>query len=315
MTAAVQDAAQARAAQIEALRRLPRSALWVIATRLKTLSLSVAPVLAGTWIAAMTGTWRADVTICAIISAVAIQIGTNLWNDVADAAHGVDTDERLGPPRVTALGLLDAASVRRAAILAFVGAAATGLYLVYVGGAAILAVGLLSLLFGYLYSMGPWPMSRTPFGEILVIVFFGAVAVAGTAYLHTGVYDQRAATLGFILGLPAAAVLLLNNHRDRRTDARAGRRTLAILLGERGAASLYGLLLGLALVGTVWWLWPLCGLGLALVIPVAGFGVILARRMLRTPVSAELNFLLPRTALFQLLLIALAVMSPTMCGF
>lgn len=295
-----------QAAQIAALRRLPRPALWAIAARLKTLSLSVTPVLAGTWWAAASGPWRVSVLILAMISAVAIQIGTNLWNDAADAERGVDTAERLGPPRLTSLKLLDATAVRRGALAAFLISGLSGLYLALLGGWPILAIGLLSLLMGYLYSMGPWPLSMTPFGEILVVLFFGAVAVAGTAYLHTGAIDSRSIGLGAILGLPAAAVLLINNHRDRLTDERAGRRTLAILLGPAASRLLYGLLLLAAAVLGVWWSVPHSPAGWLPGMALAAVALSLAVRMWKTPVSAKLNSLIPKTAAFQIgLLLAL----------
>lgn len=314
MTAPVGTLSDGQRLQLEKLQRLPRLALWVIAARLKTLSLSVAPVVAGTLAAAHSGDWRADVLVCATISSVAIQIGTNLWNDAADAARGVDTHERLGPPRVTALGLLDARKVRHAAAAAFAVAAGTGLYLAAIGGMPILVLGLLSLAMGYLYSMGPWPLSMTPFGEVLVVAFFGIVAVAGTSYLHTGIVDLAAIRLGAVLGLPAAAVLLLNNHRDRRTDARAGRRTLAILAGERGSRILYAALLFGTVAGMGGWVMRPCGGSWWLLAGLAGWSAILAWQMAMTPVSAALNRLLPRTALFQLAAVALQFAADFSCG-
>lgn len=314
MTARAGSLSDSQRLQREKLQRLSRPALWVIAARLKTLSLSVAPVIAGTLVAARTGDWRADVLICALISSVAIQIGTNLWNDAADAARGVDTHERLGPPRVTALGLLDARTVRQAAMTAFAVAMGTGLYLASIGGTPIVVLGLLSLAMGYLYSMGPWPLSMTPFGEILVVVFFGIAAVAGTSYLHTGSLDMAAVRLGAVLGLPAAAVLLLNNHRDRRTDAEAGRRTLAILAGEHGCRILYAALLFGTVAGMGAWATRPCGVSWWPLAGLAAWSTILVWQMATTPVSAELNRLLPRTALFQLAAVALQFVADLSCG-
>ena len=308
----------AHAAQIDALRRLPRPLLWVIAARLKTLSLSLTPVMAGTWLAASKGAWRGDVLIAASLAAVAIQVGTNLWNDSADAARGVDTPERLGPPRVTALGLLSPVAVRIAAASAFLVAAVAGLYLTAIGGAVILAIGIASLAMGYLYSMGPVPLSMTPFGEALVIVFFGICAVAGTAYLHDPSFDLRAIELGAVLGLPAAAVLLINNHRDRRTDRLAGtwlagRRTLAILIGETGSRLLYsGFLFGTA-AGVALWLPALCGAALAGLAGLLGFAGLLSWQMLKTPVSSRLNRFLPLTALFQMAAVAVLALAAAAC--
>lgn len=301
------------AARIEALRRLPRPALWIIASRLKTLSLSLTPVAAGTWFAASKGQWRVDALIAAGLAAAAIQVGTNLWNDAADAARGVDTHERLGPPRVTALGLLPPAAVRAAATLSFLVAAVAGLYLAAIGGPVIIVLGLASLAMGYCYSMGPLPLSMTPFGELLVILFFGIGAVAGTAYLHSGILDMQAVELGAILGLPAAAVLLINNHRDRRTDAGAGRRTLAIMIGETASRLLYGGLLLAAAAGLMWWSGARCASGAAGFILLLAAAGLLSWRMARTPVSAALNRFLPLTALFQAAAIAVVALTRAAC--
>jgi len=313
MIATIPDMTAVPAAEVEALRRLPRAALWVIAARLKTLGLSVTPVLAGAWFASVHGKWSAGVLVAALVAAVAIQVGTNLWNDAADAARGVDTGERLGPPRVTALGLLDGGAVRRAAAAAFLIAAASGLWLVAIGGLPILAVGTLSLLLGYLYSMGPWPLSMTPFGEALVVLFFGTIAVSGTAFLQGTAPTAELLWLGTILGLPAAAVLLINNHRDRLTDARAGRRTLAIVLGESGSRLLYAALVGAATAGAIWWSARSCGAALYAFLPAVGLAFYLAWQVFAIPVSAALNRLLPWTALLQLLLLASLAAGRALC--
>ncbi|HHB80252.1 MAG TPA: 1,4-dihydroxy-2-naphthoate octaprenyltransferase, partial [Aliiroseovarius sp.] len=171
-----------------ALRRLsalPHPMLWVLAARLKTLSLSLVPVATGTWAAAMLlSRWSLGVMLAAMGAAALIQIGTNLWNDAADGVAGADGAARLGPARMTGLGLLDAGKVRLGATLAFAGAALLGLWLSLVGGPRIIGVGMVSLALGYAYSMGPRPLSHTPAGELLVVAFFGIVAVAGTVFLH-----------------------------------------------------------------------------------------------------------------------------------
>lgn len=278
------------------LAALPRPALWLIAARLKTVSLSQVPVLAGAWLAG--DGIRVDVMIMAMVASAAIQIGTNLWNDAADAARGVDGPDRLGPPRMTALGLLDAASVRRCAAASFGLAALTGLWLAGVGGWPIVAIGLMSLALGYFYSMGPRPLSGLPVGELLVIAFFGVVAVSGSGWLmNADPFAARSLLTGVMVGLPAAAVLMLNNHRDREQDARAGRRTLAILLGPTRsrlfyiAALLAALGCGVALNPTGWLAGP------------AALALGLGRAIWRWPVSRRLNRLLGLTAAFQALLL------------
>jgi 1,4-dihydroxy-2-naphthoate octaprenyltransferase len=215
---------------------------WVMAIRPRTLTIGISPVILGTTIA-----WRehgsVDVMIFAValLAAALIQAGTNLHNDAADA--GADAIARLGPPRVTALGLLSAESVRRAAYLAFALAMMAGLWLVLRGGWPILMIGLLSLAAGLAYSGGPRPLSHTPLGELFVVLFFGLAGTMGSYWLQAHALSPRVAVAGLVVGLPAAAVLLVNNTRDVLQDAAAGRRTLAMLLGRRRAAWLYAALL------------------------------------------------------------------------
>jgi 1,4-dihydroxy-2-naphthoate octaprenyltransferase len=238
-----------------------------------------------------------------MLAAAAIQIGTNLWNDAADAARGTDQPDRLGPPRMTALGLMDGAEVRRGALAAFGVAALAGLYLAGIGGWPIVAIGLVSLALGYLYSLGPYPLSGLPVGEILVIAFFGVVAVSGMAYLNgADPFDGRALVTGLIIGLPAAAVLMLNNHRDRVQDARAGRHTLALVLGPVASRLSYFAAL-LAAVGLAALLAPSLWL-----VPVLGMALWLGHAMWHWPISSRLNALLGQTGLFQgLLFVALVL--------
>jgi len=295
------------------LKRLPRPLLWALAARLKTLSLSLTPILAGSVLAAAQGHGRAGVLGAGLVAAAAIQIATNLWNDAADAENGTDLEGRFGPPRMTALGLLDAGAVRRGALAMALVAVLAGLWLVAVGGAVFLALGALSLALGYGYSLGPRPLAATPFGEILVVGFFGIVAVAGTAVLHGAPVTPGLIGHGVFLGLPAAAVLLVNNHRDRASDARSGRRTLAIALGGGGARLLYAALVLVAPVGLAL-LAPRCAGALLLQGLLLGGGVLLSWRMWTTPVSAALNRLLVQTALFQLGLFLALAASAFLCG-
>ena len=219
-------------------------AAWLAAIRPRTLGLSVSPVLLGTALAfAETGRVHAGVFLATLLAALLIQIGTNPHNDVADFLRGTDTPERLGPARATAQGWLSPQAVSRAAILAFALALVAGLFLAWVGGWPIVVLGLVSLAAGAAYSGGPWPLSSLPVGELFVFLFFGVVAVAGSHYLQTGYWSAAALLGGAILGLPAAAVLLVNNFRDRHGDARAGRRTLAILLPAPGSHRAYAVMM------------------------------------------------------------------------
>ena len=274
------------------------------AIRPQTLPLSLSPILAGSavgWVE--TGAVRPGVLVAAALSAAAIQIGTNLQNDAADCLNGTDQADRLGPVRVTERGWLSARQVLWAAHIAFALAVLCGLYLVALGGWPILTIGLLSVLAGYAYSSGPYPISRGPLGELFVVLFFGVIGVGGVAYLHSGQVSVHALLIGMIIGLPAAGVLLLNNIRDRRSDTLAGRRTLAILLGQRSAQWLFGGLLvgvaaGLSLVAMLGPPW--CGAALGLAGLPMGIGI--WRALASADGAEKYNVCLGRTAILQLIL-------------
>lgn len=220
-------------------------ALWWQAIRPKTLGMAISPVvlasaLAWTGSAPLT---HVEAPFVILFCAIAIQAGTNLFNDVADHLNSTDDEARLGPPRVTALGWALPHQVNSAGLSAFLAALLGGWYLMNIGGWAIYFLGLASLAAGYCYSRGPWPISRSPFGEVVVIAFFGIAAVCGTYYLLTGTVTDAAMLWGLAMGFPAAAVLLLNNVRDMHGDARTGRKTLAILVGVDKARAIYAALL------------------------------------------------------------------------
>ena len=285
---------------------LPRIAWYAI--RPRTLPLSLSPVLAGSavgWVEA--GSARPDITLAAALSTAALQIGTNLHNDAADTLNQTDSADRLGPIRVTERGWLTPRQVTLAAYATFALALLCGLYLVAIGGLPILALGLLSIAAGYAYSGGPFPISRGPLGELFVLAFFGLVAVGGVAYLHTGAVSVQALITGVVVGLPAAAVLLINNLRDREGDQRSGRRTLAILLGRNGSLWLYGGLLagvavgllGLAAFGPPW-------TGAALGLAALPLGVRTWRALAAADEAQVFNRCLARTGQFQLLLAVVA---------
>lgn len=213
-------------------------------TRPRTLSLALAPVLAGSalaWHGGFGPDWA--VLILTLLCAALIQGGTNLFNDAADAERGNDGPERAGPARLTGSGLATASAVKRAAWTVFLAALVIGLVLVWKGGWPIMVIGLAGLAAGWSYSRGPVPLSYTPWGELVVVVFFGIAAVLGSYILQGGTEPLSTLLPGVALGLPAAAVLLINNFRDGTVDQRAGRRTLALLLGARGSRWLNALLL------------------------------------------------------------------------
>jgi len=217
--------------------------IWWLAARPKTLPAAAAPVLAGTASAAARGHFDPIPFLAALLGALFIQIGTNLANDLFDFAKGADTAERLGPLRVTQAGLLTTRQVRRGMWTAFGGAALFGVVLIYYGGWPIAAIGLLSILAGIAYTGGPYPLGYHGLGEVFVFLFFGLAAVGGSYYVQVGVFDSSVLWTGAAIGSLAAAILVVNNLRDLATDAKAGKRTLAVRFGERAARIEYLILL------------------------------------------------------------------------
>jgi len=275
--------------------------IWWTAARPRTLTIAATPVLLGTALAWADGAPHAWLpALAALVCALLIQAGTNLHNDVADFERGDDTAERIGPLRVTAAGWARPPAVRRAAYGAFAIAFALGGYLVAVGGWPILAVGVAALAAGWAYSGGPRPISHTPLGELFVWVFFGVVAVMGSSWLQAQVLAWSSFLGGVALGALAAAVLMLNNYRDLAADARAGRRTLAAVLGPAGARRAYALLMMLPFVVPGWF--ALHGLGGALLALLAlPACVALVRRVAGSEPGPALNLLLAGTARAELL--------------
>lgn len=287
-----------------------RLSIWWQAIRPRTLTMAVVPVVVGATIAwAEVGYFKLIPVLAALIGSISIQIGTNLFNDATDGESGLDQPGRLGPARVTAKGWASAQEVKSAAKLAFAAAMVAGVVAIAYGGLPILIIGVASLIAGWAYSRGPAPISQGPFGEIFVLIFFGIVAVCGTHWLVALRPSLMALVAGVAVGLPAAAVLLVNNHRDRDGDAVSGRRTLAIRLGLSWSRRVYGLLIGVTVAVPV-----LFGLStgrywLALLLGAIPSAIQLMRAMAHEPVSQGLNQLLARTAAFQTLVGALLVCS------
>ena len=276
--------------------------VWWTAIRPRTLSIAATPVVLGSalaWAGGASPLW--PVLFATLACALLIQVGTNLHNDVADFERGTDRPDRVGPLRVTAAGWVQPGSVRMAARASFGLALLLGLYLVVEGGWPILLAGLASLVAGWSYSGGARPISHTAWGEVFVLVFFGLVAVAGSHWLQQGDALVDALLGGAIVGLPAAAVLLVNNFRDVETDLRSGRRTLAARLGDAGSQRAYAamVLLPLVLTGVLAWHGRPGVLLVALVLPYAWS---LLPRMKRSAGGAALNVLLGATARLGLML-------------
>lgn len=219
---------------------------WVLAARPRTLPVSIAPVLVGTGVAIAEGGARWLPAMAAGLGALLLQIGSNLANDVFDFEKGADTDERLGPPRAAQLGLLSASALKRGMVVVFALAAGVGAYLTAVAGPVIVAVGLVSILAAVAYTGGPWPLGYHGLGELAVFLFFGLVAVVGTAFVQTGGLPVLAWGAAIPVGALATAILVVNNLRDIETDRASGKRTIAVRVGRPGARVEWALLVGLA---------------------------------------------------------------------
>ena len=276
----------------EAVLTAPSPRVWLMAARPRTLAASVAPVVAGTAIAAQLGSFRPLQALLALFSALFIQVGTNLANDYSDFKNGADK-ERVGPQRVTQSGLVEPRVVKRAAFLAFFVAMLLGLALTLLSGWPLLVVGVLSVASGWLYTGGPWPLGYHGLGDLFVFLFFGLVATCGTVYAQALTVPPQAWLAGAAIGALATAILVVNNLRDRQTDAHVGKNTLAVRIGPTWTRVEYVLLLAaafalaVALGGRPW---PLLALPLA--IPPL-------RRVFRSD-GAALNPALGETARLQL---------------
>ena len=213
--------------------------IWVMAARVRTLPAAVAPVLVGTSLALGAGHFQALAFLAALLGAIFIQVGTNLSNDYSDARRGADTEDRLGPVRVTAGGLVPPSQVLLATYVSFGAAVLCGVYLVAVAGPELLAVGAASILAGVLYTGGPRPYGYEGLGEVFVFLFFGIVAVVGSYFVQIQELPWQAFVCAVPVGLLASAILVVNNVRDLETDRRAGKRTLAVRLGRSRTRALY----------------------------------------------------------------------------
>lgn len=212
---------------------MSRFRVWMLAIRPPTLTAAVVPVAVGTGVAIHDGVWAPLAALAALVGALALQAGANLANDLSDFRRGADTEARLGPIRVTQRGLLTERQVTGGVIAFFALATVMGLYLTYLGGWPIIAIGLASMLAAVTYTGGPWPFGYRGLGEVFVFIFFGVVAVAGTYYVQAGRVTGDVLAASVPVALTVTAILVVNNVRDIDTDRVAGKYTLAVYLGRR----------------------------------------------------------------------------------
>jgi 1,4-dihydroxy-2-naphthoate polyprenyltransferase len=216
---------------------------WLQATRPRTLPAAVAPVMVGTALALADGFFAWLPALATLACALLLQIGVNLANDYFDFIKGVDSADRLGPVRVTQSGLMAPAAVRRGMLLVLGLAVAAGIYLIHIGGLPIFLAGLAAVICVLIYSGGPFPLASNGLGDLAVFIFFGPVAVGGTYYLQALDVGVRVLPASLSLGFLITAILVVNNLRDIDTDRRAGKLTLAVRLGLKGARIEYMLLI------------------------------------------------------------------------
>lgn len=281
---------------------------WVLASRPATLPAAVAPVLVGSALAAVDDVFRLDAFVVILIAALAIQIGVNYANDLADAQRGADTDNRIGPQRAVASGLITPERMRVGVMAAFGVATLAGLYLIWLGGWVIAVIGVASIVAALAYTGGPFPYGYYGLGELFVFVFFGLAATVGTRYVYDRTAPSGAWWAGVAMGLLASAILVANNVRDEATDRTAGKRTLAVLLGGRANRLLYVAMISgafasiaAAVVAGALPVWALLSM---VAIPRAG---LLCRTMLAGTSGPDLIGVLKGTARLQLVFAVLLV--------
>ncbi|MFQ5593483.1 MAG: 1,4-dihydroxy-2-naphthoate polyprenyltransferase [Anaerolineae bacterium] len=226
--------------------RVSRTQAWMMAARPKTLPAALAPVIVGIALAYRDGAFSVLPALGAAVGALLIQVGVNLANDYFDYVKGVDAADRAGPTRVTQSGLIPPEQVKRGMVLTFALAALVGVYLVVVGGWFILAIGVASIASAVAYTGGPWPLGSHGLGDLFVFIFFGLAAVVGTYYVQAVRLTLLVVVAAVPMGTLATAILVVNNLRDIETDRRAGKRTLAVIIGPRASRREYGLLVAIA---------------------------------------------------------------------
>jgi len=267
---------------------------WLLAIRPKTLPAGAVPVLVASAVAFADGCFSLSVALVALFCALGIQVATNFINEIYDFRKGADTSERLGPTRTVAAGLISEQAMTRAALLLLSVVFVAGLYLVWLGGWPILFIGILSMLFAWAYTGGPFPIAYSGLGDLFVFIFFGLVAVGGTYYVMAGTVTFPALTAAVAPGVFSVNILLCNNIRDIATDRKVGKMTLPARIGGGNARQLYAGLTVVAYLVPLWvWMTGYSSLVLLswLSLPLA---VIETRRLFRGE-GSDLNLVLAGT--------------------
>ena len=252
---------------------------WLLAVRPATLPAAASGVVVGLGAALAAGApFRLDTALGCLAVALLLQVVANLANDLSDFRRGADTPDRAGPTRVASAGLVTERQLEAAIGLTIGVAALIGLWLAWVGGPALVGLGVLAIVAALAYTGGPWPYGYRGLGEVFVLIFFGLAAVVGTAYLQAFRFELLFVVAAIPVGALVTAILVVNNLRDIPTDAAAGKRTLAVMLGRRATAAEYGLLLAAAFAVPIALLFA--GFGVAQLLPLCAAP--LAGPLLRT---------------------------------
>lgn len=276
-------------------------AAWRMAARPPTLTAAVAPVLVGTGAAIGADAFAPGPALAALFGALCLQIGANLANDVFDYERGADAGDRLGPPRATQSGLLAPVEVKRGMAVAFALAFAAGVYLVAEAGWIVAAVGIGGIAAGIAYTGSPWPLGYHALGDAFAFAFFGVAAVVGTYFVQAGNAPAFVWLASIPVGCTVTAILVVNNLRDLASDRAANKRTLAVVMGERGTRLWFGLLLAAAW-GCALALWPASHAGPWALLTLAALPLAAGplRAMLGGGTGRALNATLRQTARFHL---------------
>ena len=221
---------------------------WILASRPNTLTAAIAPVILGSSFAFQAESFNLLIFIIVLITAMLIQVGTNFVNDLFDYINGADNENRLGPDRALQKGLLSKSEIESAIFFVFTLSIILGLYLALIGGWPIIIIGSSSILFGFLYTSGPYPLAYNGLGDIFVFIFFGIISVSGTYYLHTNQFSIESIILGAATGAISTGILVVNNLRDIDNDRECGKNTLAVLLGKKITKAEYLLLMIIAYI-------------------------------------------------------------------
>jgi 1,4-dihydroxy-2-naphthoate octaprenyltransferase len=214
---------------------------WILASRPLTLSAGLAPVIIGCLYTLKEQSFNGLLASLTLVAALFIQIATNFVNDYADFEKGSDRDDRKGPKRMVQAGYISVKSMKRGAFLLFFLAFLIGLLLVNYAGFIILLIGLISILLGYMYTAGPYPLAYLGLGDVVVLLFFGPIATAGTAFVQTGVWHPDLMLIGLGVGFISSALLAVNNLRDHKEDTTSNKKTIVVRFGFKWGQIEYGM--------------------------------------------------------------------------